>query len=226
MRVVRAIDLYIGRPGPPGPQALDARQLRAAAVRLLATCCPDECLATEIRIEDYERFLNRWVGKSPSTLASGTSLVKGFSRYLYKRGYAEADVAAQLERPRRQRPEDLDVITVSGQEVETDARGLRGLAGARSASRPPSTWGPAVRRWPGSGWGDVDLVNGTIRFVEKGGKVSVKPLPLEYHKLLSTPRRGQLLELTGGVSDSKPAPSVRASGRALATRSYGIRYGS
>ena len=182
MRVVRAIDLYIGDLANSGrrPSTL------ASYERLLfdfADTLPRECLCNAISYEDYMHYLSRWRGKSPSTLASGVSLLKGFSAFLAEHGYAQADVGAKLKRPRRKRPEDLEVITVSREEVERMIAACENLQellcigtaiylGARRKAL-------AMVRW-----GDVDLVNGTIRFVEKGGKVAVKPLPLEYQKLL------------------------------------------
>jgi integrase len=40
--------------------------------------------------------------------------------------------------------------------------------------------------------GDVDLVRGTVRFLEKGGKVAVKPLPDEYLAILIAAERDGL----------------------------------
>ena len=47
----------------------------------------------ELALSDYERFLDRWIGAAPSTLASGVSLVNGFSRCLFERGLTASDVA-------------------------------------------------------------------------------------------------------------------------------------
>jgi integrase len=91
---------------------------------------------------------------------------------------------ARIKRPRRPAPEDTDVVTISGpealrileacenwQELLRVATAL--YLGARRAALSK------VRRR------DVDLEAGTIRFLEKGGKVAVKPLPDEYLALLS-----------------------------------------
>jgi len=145
----------------------------------------------ELELSDYERFLDRWTDSSPSTLASGVSLVRSFSRFLYERGWASDDVAYPLQRPRRKRYEDLEVTTVSSEDVR---RLLDACAdwqeflcvstavylGARRAALA------RVRR------GDVDLVRGTVRFLEKGGKVAVKPLPDEYLAILIAAERDGL----------------------------------
>jgi len=136
----------------------------------------------EIVLADYERFLNQWVGKGPSTLAAGVSLVKGFSQFLWERGYTSEHVAFSLRRPQRLRPEDLDVVTVSREEVgrmldacETWQEYLCTTAVYLGARRRALA---RVRI------GDVDFENGTIRFAEKGGKVQRKPLPDEYAEIL------------------------------------------
>jgi integrase len=137
----------------------------------------------ELTLEDYELFLDRWVGSSPSTLATGVSLVRGFSRFLYERGYAAADVAEPLKRPKRPSAEDLNVVTVSSGDVARllenteDWQELLCVATASYLGARRNALALVRRR-------DVDLEAGTIRFVEKGGKVAVKPMPHEYLAIL------------------------------------------
>jgi integrase len=137
----------------------------------------------ELELGDYERFLDRWTDSSPSTLASGVSLVRSFSRFLHERGFASEDVAYPLQGPRRKRYEDLEVVSVTPEDVlalldacadwqEFLCVSTAVYLGARRAALA------RVRR------GDVDLARGTIRFLEKGGKVAVKPLPDEYLAIL------------------------------------------
>jgi integrase len=185
----RMIDLYIGDLARRGRSVSTRRSYR----RLLndfASSCRDKPPA-ELQLADYERFLDRWTDSSPSTLASGVSLVRSFSRFLYERGETAEDVAAPLRRPRRKRAEDLDVVAISSEDV---LRMLEACAdwheflclstavylGARRAALA------RVRR------GDVDLARGTIRFLEKGGKVAVKPLPDQYLAILIAAERDGL----------------------------------
>jgi site-specific recombinase XerD len=141
-----------------------------------------------LTLADYERFLDRWTEAKPSTLASAVSLARSFSRFLFERGIATTDVAYSLKRPRRPRPEDVDVITVSTEDVLKmlaacqDMQELLCLAsaiylGARRAALS------RIRR------SHVDLVQGTVRILDKGGKVSVKPLPDEYQAILVAAER-------------------------------------
>jgi integrase len=181
-----AVDRYIGHLAREGRSPAT----RASYQLLLtdfACSCRDKAPG-DLELDDYERFLDRWTGSSPSTLASGVSLVRGFSRFLYERGYATVDVAAPLKRPKRKRPEDLDVVTVSAEDVLAMILACEDLQeflclttcaylGARRAGLA------RIRRR------DVDLVNGTVRLVEKGGKVAVKPLAGEYQAILAAAER-------------------------------------
>jgi site-specific recombinase XerD len=110
-----AVDFYIAHLAREGR----SNATRASYRRLLtdfARSCREKAPA-ELELSDYERFLDRWTDASPSTLASGVSLVKGFSRFLLERNLATEDVAHSLRRPRRKRAEDLDVVTVSAEDV-------------------------------------------------------------------------------------------------------------
>lgn len=182
MLVSRAIDLYIGELARRGRSA----STRNSYQRLLfdfARTLPRDAETHTLRREDYERFLDRWVNASASTLASGVSLCHGFSYFLWDRGYAERDEARDIPRPRRQRPEDVAVVSVSTQDVmrmidacedwqELLCVGTAAYLGARRAALA------RARR------GDVDLSRGLIRFHEKGGKVALKPVPHEYLAIL------------------------------------------
>jgi integrase len=176
-----AIDLYLGNLARQGRRPSTLTTYR----RLLndfADQVPGRDVA-DLALADYEHFLDRWIGAAPSTLASGVSLVKGFSRFLFDRGFATSDVAYPLKRPRKLPPEDLDVVTVSREDVQRMLDACRDwqeylcltTAAYLGARRHALS---SVRR------GDVDLVRRTIRFVEKGGKVATKPLPDEYYEIL------------------------------------------
>ena len=181
LRIGNAIDLYLGELARRGrrPRTLDAyrRKLNALADSVR------DAYVDEISLQEYETFLNRWVTAAPSTLASGVSLVKGFSEFLWERGYTDEHVACRLKRPRRLRAEELDVVTVEPEDVrlmldscETWQEFLC-LATAIYLGARRRALANVRRR-------DVDLDRGTIRFVEKGRKVLTKPLPDEYAGIL------------------------------------------
>ena len=181
LRIGEAIDLHLGDLARRGRKAttLDAysRKLNHLAEDVR------DAYVHEIELHDYERFLNRWVGAGPSTLASSVSLVRGFSRFLWERGYVSEDVAYPLKRPPRLRPEDLDVVTVTAEDVvrmldacETWQEYLCLSTATYLGARRGALSSVRLR--------DVDFAHGTIRFVEKGRKVLTKPLPDEYVAIL------------------------------------------
>jgi integrase len=181
VRLGEAIDLYLGELARRGrrPATLDSYE------RLLNHFADDAKTdeVVELQLLDYERFLNRWVGASPSTLASKVSLVRGFSRFLWEREFVATDVAYPLRRPRRLPAEDLRVITLSSEDVRRILEATQDwqelLCVATAAYLGPRRKALAlVRR------ADVDLRKRTIRFVEKGGKIVVKPMPDEYLAIL------------------------------------------
>ena len=180
-RIAEAIDLFIGDLARQGRKKTTLLNYRLK----LNLLCDDlhDCFVDEIELIGYERFLNRWVGSAASTMAGAVSLVHGFSTFLWERGFAEADVGRSLKRPRKPRPEDLDVVTVAAEDIGrmldacdswqeylclSTALYLGARRGALARVR--------LR--------DVDFAAGTIRFSEKGAKVIVKPLPDEYVEIL------------------------------------------
>jgi len=181
VRLGEAIDVYLGSLARAG-----RRPSTLASYRRLLNDFVDLVPSKEtgdLELTDYERFLDRWISAAPSTLASGVSLVRGFSRFLWERGLADADVAYPLKRPRKKRPEDLEVVSVTAEDVvrlldkcetwqELLCVGTAVYTGARRGALAHA------RR------SDVDLVRRTIRFAEKGGKVVVKPMADEYLAIL------------------------------------------
>lgn len=214
-----AVDYYIAHLAREGRRKATRNSYR----RLLtdfARSCHDKAPA-ELELADYDRFLNRWTDSSPSTLASNVSLVKGFSRFLYDRGLAAVDVAAPLKRPRRQRPEDLDVVTVTAEDVHRmilaceDWQELLCVTTAAYLGPRRAALARARRH-------DVDLARGTIRFLEKGGKVATKPLPDEYLAILAAAERDGLWNSPTRIS-SRTGAMRPSDGSSAATRSYGRR---
>ena len=177
LRIGEAIDLHLGELARRGrsPRTLDAYGRK---LNLFADDVRD-AYVHEIDLADYERFLNRWAGASPSTLASSVSIVKGFSEYLWERGFTGEHVAFRLKRPRRLRAEDLDVVTVTTDDVRRMLDGCETwqeyLCLATALYLGARRRALALVRLR-----DVDLDHGTIRFVEKGRKVLTKPVPDEY----------------------------------------------
>ena len=181
IRVGEAIDLFMGDLARQGRKDGTLRDYRYK-LNLLADDLKDGYV-DDIDLTDYERFLNRWVGAAPSTLASSVSLVHVFSKFLWRRGFVSVDVGRAIERPRKPRPEDLDVVTVSTEDVQRmlyACESWQEFLCLATAIYLGARRGALAR----VRLGDVDFGAATIRFFEKGGKVIVKPLPEEYVQIL------------------------------------------
>jgi integrase len=140
-------------------------------------------LLEEITVTDCRSFLNRWSSASAATQAQYVSILRGFFAFLVDEGAIAETPMARIKRPRRLPPEDTDVVSIS----TTDARRILEACedwqevlcvatalylGARRGALSK------VRRR------DLDLDAGTVRFLEKGSKVAVKPIPDEYLAVL------------------------------------------
>jgi integrase len=174
----RAIDVYIGelarRRKSPRTRDTYRRHLNAFADTL-----PPYTAVSEITPDDCRRFLDRWADAEPSTMATGVSTLRGFFRFLIDDGHVpEPGPMAKIQRPRRKRPEDLDVVTIT----ETEGQALIGacetwqellcITVALYTGRRRAALNAARRS-------DVDLKARTIRFRDKGDKLLIQRIPAE-----------------------------------------------
>jgi integrase/recombinase XerC len=169
-----AIDLYVGELARRG-RAAETRRAYERVLFLLADRYPDK-VVTEVSADDCRRFLDRWRDAAPSTVALQVSVLAGFFRFMSDEGHVERNPMERIRRPPKKRPEDLDVVTVAKEDVQRlfaaceDWQELLCLAVL-------AYLGPRRRAAARARWRDVNLLHGTIRFLEKGGKVAVKPIP-------------------------------------------------
>lgn len=169
-----AIDLYVGELARRG-RSPETRRAYERVLFLLADRYPDKMVA-ELSADDCRRFLDRWRDAAPSTVALHVSVVSGFFCFLGDEGHVERSPMERIRRPPKKRPEDLDVVSVTKEDVQRlfagceDWQELLCLA-MLAYLGPRRTAASRVR------WRDVNLLHGTIRFLEKGGKVAVKPIP-------------------------------------------------
>jgi integrase len=180
--VIRALDLFIGELARRGRSPATRRTYFKQLCDFCDTL-PRDFDTQSLRRSHYEYHLDRWQDSAPSTLASNVSICRSFSRYLYEFGYAERDWARDIPRPRRLRPEDVDVVSVSASDVTrmldacSDWQELLCISTAVFLGARRAALAHVRRR-------DADLERGTIRFSEKGGKVISKPMPDEYVEIL------------------------------------------
>jgi integrase len=137
----------------------------------------------EVTTNDCRQFLDGWNGRSASTVCSIHSALSGLFRWLYLEGEIDVNPMTRITRPRRPRPEDLDVVIVTPADVE---RMLAATADWQEflCLSVIAYLGPRRDSVSRLRWRDVDLAEGTIRFREKGNKVSVKPMPNELRAIL------------------------------------------
>ena len=174
-------DLYLGDLALSGKSDETRRKYRYILEQFCAMF--EHLMPNEIQEEHCRRFLARWTDSSPSTLALHVSILRCFFEFLKAQKVVKVSPMENINRPRRHRPEDLDVVSVTSRDVrlmfdaveswqELICMGALCYAGVRrrAASR-------ARRR-------DADLEAGTIRYREKGGKVIVKPIADEFLTIL------------------------------------------
>jgi hypothetical protein len=94
---------------------------------------------------------------------------------------------ARIEPPKRLAADDLDVTTVTGDDVRRLFDACETLHELVCLSTL-AYLGPRRRAASGLRWRDVDLERERIRFREKGGKVITKPIPREYAAILHAAR--------------------------------------
>lgn len=125
--------------------------------------------------EHCRRFLDRWVNASASTLALHVSILRGFFAFLEDETVIETSPMARIKRPRRKRPEDVDVVSVTTAELN---RILDGCANWQEILCCYVLAYSGLRRTAASNLRrrDVDLDRGIMKVREKGGKVDRKPI--------------------------------------------------
>ena len=186
MRLARAVDLWMGELARGGrkesTRASYSRHLNKLIDQLERTK-PDPDVH-EVTVNDCRTFLDNWINRSASTQCTVHSAVNGLFDWLYLEGEIAANPMKRIKRPRRQRPEDVAVVTITRSEVE---RMLDASNGWQEFLCLSILAYMGTRRDSASRlrWKDVDLEAGTIRFLEeKGGKYSEKPMPYDLLAIL------------------------------------------
>ena len=185
MRLARAIDLWIGeleRAGRADGTRDGYRRHLNKLVDHLERTRPD-VLVTEVTTNDCRTFLDNWRGAAASTVCTVHSAANGLFAWLYREGEVEGNPMARIQRPRRPRPGEADVVIVTRADVEAMFAATQdwqeflclsvlAYVGARrsAASR--------LR------WRDVDLAEGSVRLREKGRKVVDVTIPNELLEIL------------------------------------------
>lgn len=144
---------------------------------LLCDSVPSDMDVSRITLDQHiQPFLRRYRNRSKSTKATVESAVCSFFSWLRFQGKVTRDPCDMLVRTRRPQSEDLDVVTVS----TDDVRRMRFLAEGwpeRLALDVAIYLGPRRSALSQLRIQDYDRGRGRIRFREKGGKPIYKPIP-------------------------------------------------
>jgi integrase len=153
-----------------------ARYTYTRILGLFANRLPADLDVSRITSDDCRRFLDLYNRHAPGTQAHTFDVLASFFKWLVFTEQVKRNPLATIRRPRKTRPDDLDVVTVSTDDV-------RKLLAACEGWTERLTIGVAVyagaRRHALSQlrMSDFDRAEGRIRFREKGGKIIWKPVP-------------------------------------------------
>jgi integrase len=208
MRIDRAIDLFLGELARRGYSP----RTRGDYYRKLVPLCEfgevDPLDVSEISSNHCRLHLDRWRERAPGTRYHSWAVLRSFFGWLYQAGEIDVNPMGRIEAPKRLRPDELDVTTVTGADVRKLFDACTGwdelVCLSTLAYLGPRRKAAAILRWR-----DVDLERGRVRFREKGGKVIHKPLPREYAAILCAARAA-----TGAGLDEYVIPMARRQRRA------------
>lgn len=178
----RAIDLFDGDLARRGY----SDRTRTTYSRTLDKFCdqlPRDLDVSKISADDCRRFLDGYNKRSAGTRAHTYSVLSSFFKWLYKQEKINRNPLERLERPRRIAPADLDVVSVSKEDVQR-------LMMYASSWTEKLTIGVLVYAGPRRKaaaqlrLSDYDRERGRLRFREKGGKVIWKDVSDDLDQLL------------------------------------------
>jgi|SRR5215203_3728350 len=120
MRLARAVDLWMGELARSSRTSSTRTSYERYLFKFVAHLEQSraDVDAREVTTNDCRAFLDRWNGRSASTICSIHSALSGLFRWLYLEGEIEANPMTRIPRPRRLRPEGLDVVMVTPADVE------------------------------------------------------------------------------------------------------------
>ncbi len=179
-----AVDLYLGDCQRRGLSRRTIERYRSTLDHY-SDSLPAHYDVTDIRPDDARRFLDRF--NNPK-YAQGYrcvehSALSQFHRWLYSQDRVRVNVMDKIARPRRIPSDELDVTTVSTDEVFRLQEAAETWP-ERLAIGVLIYMGPRRRAVATLRLRDYDREQGMLRFKEKGGKTIWKPVPDELAELL------------------------------------------
>jgi site-specific recombinase XerD len=177
-----AIDRYLGDLTRRGK----AERTRDTYRRTLDDFCdtlPHHWDVAKIGDDDVRRFLDRYNRRSPAYRAQKDSTLRGLFTWLYTEGKIRQHPMGRMLPPRRQRPEDVDVVTVSSEEVRAMLTCCETWT-ERLTLAVLAYMGPRRRACARLRVFDYDPAARRLRFHEKGDKTIWKPVPHQLAELI------------------------------------------
>ena len=181
MFVQYAIDLWLGELARQGKAESTRRKYRQILDPFGDTV--RHKTPAEVVVDDIRAYLDKWVESSPSTMALGVTVLRGFFAFLEDEGIVRRSPADRLKRPIRKRPEHLHVVTITTDDVRKMIAACEDWQ-ERLCIMVLFYMGVRRRAAANVRRRDVDLTLGTMRFLEKGGKWITKPVPDELLAML------------------------------------------
>ena len=182
MRIERVVDDYLGELARRGRTRSTRHTYRRVLYAFLDTL-PREMPVAEATKAHCRRYLDHWADHAAATQALYISILTRFFAYCIDEELIDRSPMEKIRRPPLKRAEDLDVVTVSTDEVERLFAACAEIDEFLCVALL-GYLGPRRSAAAGLRWGDLDFTKGTVRFLEKGGKVIVKPIPDELRELL------------------------------------------
>jgi site-specific recombinase XerD len=178
----RAIDLFLA----DLPRRGYSERTRATYSRTLDkfnSRLPADTDVAKVTVDDCRRFLDGYNRRAAGTRAHTFSVLSSFFKWLALNEKIARNPLDRLERPKRIPAADLDVVTISTEDVQRLMLHARSwpekLALGVLVYMGPRRHAVALLRLS-----DYDRARGRIRFREKGGKVIWKTVPEELDQLL------------------------------------------
>ncbi len=193
MKLSRAVDLWLGELAradrADGTRDAYRRHLNKLIDQLERT--RQDVDVREVTTNDCRAFLDGWVRVSertglpikPATICNVHSAVNGLFKWVYLEGEVDVNPMLRIQRPRKPRPGEADVVVVTQSDVERMFEAAEGWQEFLCISVLAYV---GARRNAASQlrWRDVDLDDGMVRLREKGRKVVDLPMPYELVEIL------------------------------------------
>lgn len=194
LTITRATDQFLGDCTRRGysQRTVDTYQ------RLLdkfADSCPRDYDIGQVTEDDCRRFLDGFNRKAAGTRAHAYSVMSSFFKWLDKNERIKQNPMRRMDRPKRIAPEDLDVVTVSPDDVRRMLE-MAETSAERTALYILAYLGPRRRAVSRLRLKDYDQTRRRLRFHEKGNKTIWKRVPDKLAAVLDA-------EIAAGSYESK-----------------------